>query len=76
LDLILSYFQIVRPVSALLIIDVQNDFISGSLAISNCVAGQDGEEVNNWDQNLLCVPFGLSNVPFKIWHYNINKVPI
>ena len=26
--------------------DVQNDFISGSLAISNCPAGQNGEDVS------------------------------
>ena len=39
--------KIVRPVSALLVIDVQNDFISGSLAITNCPAKQDGEEVRN-----------------------------
>ena len=37
--------KVVRPISALLVIDVQNDFISGSLAITNCPAGQDGEEV-------------------------------
>ncbi|CAH1402587.1 unnamed protein product [Nezara viridula] len=36
---------IVRPVSALLIIDVQNDFISGSLSISQCSAQQNGLEV-------------------------------
>ncbi|UYV67746.1 hypothetical protein LAZ67_5001866, partial [Cordylochernes scorpioides] len=34
-----------RPVSALVVVDVQNDFISGSLAISDCPAGQDGAEV-------------------------------
>ena len=39
------YPQIVRPVSAIIVVDVQNDFISGSLAISNCPAGQNGEEV-------------------------------
>lgn len=33
------------PVSALLIIDVQNDFISGSLGLKDCPAGEDGEEV-------------------------------
>lgn len=37
--------QVVRPVTALLVVDVQNDFISGSLAISNCPAGHHGEEV-------------------------------
>ena len=38
--------QIVRPVSALLVIDVQNDFISGSLAVVNCPAGEDGGDVS------------------------------
>lgn len=37
--------QIVRPINALLIVDVQNDFISGSLNISNCSAQQNGAEV-------------------------------
>ncbi|XP_053651331.1 uncharacterized protein Naam isoform X1 [Cherax quadricarinatus] len=37
--------QVVRPVTALVVVDVQNDFISGSLAISNCPAGQQGEEI-------------------------------
>ena len=41
--------KIVRPVSAFLVIDVQNDFISGSLAITNCPAKQDGAEVNSHD---------------------------
>ena len=36
---------VVRPVSACLVIDVQNDFITGSLAISNYPAGHKGEEV-------------------------------
>ena len=35
----------VRPVCAFIVVDVQNDFISGSLAISNCPAGHNGEEV-------------------------------
>lgn len=34
-----------RPVNAFLIVDVQNDFISGSLDISNCSAQQQGHEV-------------------------------
>ncbi|KAF0287333.1 Nicotinamidase [Amphibalanus amphitrite] len=37
--------EIVRPVSAFLIVDVQNDFINGSLAICNFQAQQKGEEV-------------------------------
>ncbi len=31
--------------SALVVVDVQNDFISGTLAIKDCPAGQDGEAV-------------------------------
>ena len=45
--------KIVRPISALLVIDVQNDFISGSLSIKNCPAEQDGEEVRNLSINEL-----------------------
>ena len=37
--------KIVKPKSAIVVVDVQNDFISGSLAIKNCPAGQDGEDV-------------------------------
>ncbi|XP_077983755.1 uncharacterized protein LOC144438550 [Glandiceps talaboti] len=37
--------QVLSPVSALLVIDIQNDFIDGSLALKNCPAGQDGGEV-------------------------------
>ncbi|XP_047102120.1 uncharacterized protein LOC124721279 isoform X1 [Schistocerca piceifrons] len=37
--------KIVRPVSVFLIVDVQNDFISGSLNISHCSAKQNGAEV-------------------------------
>ncbi|UJR29002.1 hypothetical protein I4U23_010220 [Adineta vaga] len=35
----------VKPVSALVIVDVQNDFISGTLALHSCPANQQGEEV-------------------------------
>jgi exosome complex component RRP4 len=34
-----------QPVSALLIIDVQNDFINGSLALRNCPSKHNGEEI-------------------------------
>ncbi|RUS80313.1 hypothetical protein EGW08_011914 [Elysia chlorotica] len=37
--------QILKPVTALVIVDVQNDFISGSLALRECPAGQDAESV-------------------------------
>ncbi|CAL4085364.1 unnamed protein product [Meganyctiphanes norvegica] len=37
--------QIVRPVTALVIVDVQNDFITGSLAIKDIPGAQDGLEV-------------------------------
>jgi hypothetical protein len=43
----LSHRQIVRPINAFLVVDVQNDFISGSLNISNCAAQQNGIEVRN-----------------------------
>jgi hypothetical protein len=36
----------VKPKAALVVVDVQNDFISGSLAIINCPAGQNGEDVS------------------------------
>lgn len=36
---------IVRPVSVFLIVDVQNDFISGTLNISQCTAQQNGLDV-------------------------------
>ncbi|KAL3928908.1 MAG: hypothetical protein SGPRY_002191, partial [Prymnesium sp.] len=36
---------IVKPVRALLVIDVQNDFIDGTLALKRCPAGQDAAEV-------------------------------
>lgn len=39
--------QIVRPLNAFLVVDVQNDFISGSLNISNCSAQQNGIEVSS-----------------------------
>ena len=62
--------QIVRPQSAFIIVDVQNDFISGSLAIINCPAGQNGEDVR-WkreqtnfkylaNKNLWCLKWTIS----------------
>ena len=38
--------QVARPSTVFVVVDVQNDFISGSLAIINCPAGQDGKDVS------------------------------
>ncbi|OWR48845.1 putative pyrazinamidase/nicotinamidase [Danaus plexippus plexippus] len=60
---------IVRPTSAFLIVDVQNDFISGTLNISKCNAQQDGSEVVepiNWL---------LSTVPFDCVFYSLDWHP-
>ena len=48
-----------------MIVDVQNDFISGSLAIKNCPAGQDGEEVVPPINAL------LDTVPFTMHCYSL-----
>lgn len=45
--------QIVRPISAILIIDVQNDFICGTLDIRKCPAKQNAEEVIQPINNIL-----------------------
>jgi exosome complex component RRP4 len=42
----LSWFgEASKPVHALIIIDVQNDFIDGTLGLKHCPAGQDGAAV-------------------------------
>ncbi|KAI8797909.1 pyrazinamidase/nicotinamidase [Biomphalaria glabrata] len=37
--------QILKPVKALVVVDVQNDFITGTLSLRECPAGQDGYAV-------------------------------
>ena len=64
-EIIRSCVQIVKPKSAFVIVDVQNDFISGSLAIKNCPAGQDGEEVVPPINTL------LDTVPFTMHCYSL-----
>lgn len=60
--------QILSPVSALLIVDVQNDFISGSLAIKNFPDAQDGGEVvAPINQLIEEVPFDLAIYSYD-WH--------
>ena len=38
-------FQILDPVSALVVVDVQNDFVDGTLAIRDCPAEEEGADV-------------------------------
>lgn len=61
--------KIVRPQSAFIIVDVQNDFISGSLAIINCPAGQNGEDVVAPINRL------IDTVPFDMHCYSLDWHP-
>ncbi|XP_013775868.1 uncharacterized protein LOC106460685 [Limulus polyphemus] len=60
---------IVHPVSALLVIDVQNDFISGTLALRHCPAGHEGEEIVPVINNL------LKSVRFESVVYSVDWHP-
>lgn len=62
-------FQIVRPISAFLIVDVQNDFISGTLNISNCSAQQNGLEV------VEPINYLLDTVQFDVVFYSLDWHP-
>ena len=61
--------KIVKPVSAFIIVDVQNDFISGTLSISNCPAGQNGAEVVPPINKL------IETVPFDALYYSLDWHP-
>ncbi|XP_059081883.1 nicotinamidase-like isoform X1 [Tigriopus californicus] len=61
--------KIVRPVSAFIVVDVQNDFISGSLSISKCSAGHNGEEVVPAINKL------VETVPFNVYAYSLDWHP-
>lgn len=61
--------KIVRPKSAIIIVDVQNDFISGSLSISNCPAGHNGEDV------VAPINYMLDTVPFNMHCYSLDWHP-
>ena len=55
----------------MVIIDVQNDFIDGTLAIKHCPAGEDGYEVIPLINKLITdVPFNLI-VYTQDWHPGI-----
>lgn len=60
---------IVRPISAIIVIDVQNDFISGSLSLSNCPAQQNGNDV------LKPINKMLDTVPFDSVFYSLDWHP-
>ena len=62
-------FQIVQPRSAIIIVDVQNDFISGSLAISKCAARENGEDVVGPINRM------LDTVPFHLHCYSLDWHP-
>ncbi|XP_050415032.1 nicotinamidase [Patella vulgata] len=61
--------QILKPVTALIIVDVQNDFITGSLALKCCPAQQDGASVISPINNL------LDTVPFDVVIYSLDWHP-
>ncbi|KAG8034631.1 hypothetical protein G9C98_007707 [Cotesia typhae] len=59
-----------RPRSAFLIVDVQNDFITGSLNIKHCAAQHDGSEVIEPINRL------LDTVPFDSVFYSLDWHPV
>lgn len=59
-----------RPRSAFLVVDVQNDFISGSLNIKQCAAQHDGSEVIEPINRL------LDSVPFDAFFYSLDWHPV
>lgn len=57
---------VLAPVSALLVVDVQNDFISGTLAIKRCEAAQEGSDV------IPVINSMLQKVPFDHVVYSLD----
>ena len=75
-----------RPRTAIIIVDVQNDFISGSLSITNCPAKQNGEEVNKDKSQIKSIHHVLlqvvepinrliDSVPFDLHCYSLDWHP-
>ncbi|GBL92715.1 Nicotinamidase [Araneus ventricosus] len=58
-----------HPVTALLVIDVQNDFIDGSLALKHCSAKQDGYEVVPIINDL------IEKIQFNVLVYSLDHHP-
>jgi nicotinamidase-related amidase len=59
----------VCPKAALLIIDVQNDFINGTMALNKCPAKQEGSEVVPIINNL------IQTIPFDLIAYSLDWHP-
>ncbi len=57
----------VPPRSTLIIVDVQNDFVSGTLALKNCSARQNGEDVVPVINALRGIGFDLITLT-QDWH--------
>jgi nicotinamidase-related amidase len=57
------------PRSSLVIVDVQNDFIDGTLALRNCEAKQEGGEVLPFINEL------IDTVPFNVITYTLDWHP-
>lgn len=64
-----DYLKTILPRSALVVVDVQNDFINGSLALKNCPAKQDGAEVVPVINEL------IDTVPFDAVAYTLDWHP-
>jgi len=60
--------QILAPVRALIAVDVQNDFISGSLSLAKCEAGQDGAAIVPIINGLLSQSLFDVTVYSSDWH--------
>ncbi|XP_070498924.1 nicotinamidase isoform X1 [Chironomus tepperi] len=66
---------IVRPINAFLVVDVQNDFISGSLNISNCGAQHNGLEENHFVQVIDPINKLIDTVEFDSVFYSLDWHP-
>lgn len=58
-----------KPRTALIVVDVQNDFIDGSLSLKNCPAKQDGAEI------VPIINYLIDTVPFDAIVYTLDWHP-
>lgn len=61
--------KILCPITAVIAVDIQNDFISGSLSLKNCPAAQDGAEV------IPVANYLLQTIPFDVVIYSLDWHP-